>query len=185
MSRIYKPRRTVIVKQDDPCSAVDELKNIILYSLIISHGIRVDTDLVVSAGNLLFQFTGSDLRHLHAQEESILGFVRTVFCKQVLPPGFRLLTKGASHLLIESGSVLMTSRDERVLVNPQTIPLNKHFVIASPWMLPDTVSSSLESVVKLPVNNMLELIIVAHYVLDRALGAWVRRHGRVEHFNPA
>jgi hypothetical protein len=52
-------------------------------------------------------------------------------------------------------------------------------------MLPDAVSSSLEGVVKLPVNNMLELIIVAHYVLDRALGAWVRRHGRIEHFNPA
>lgn len=185
MSRIYRPHRIVMVKQEDPCSSAAELKNIILYSLIISHGIRVDTDLLVSTGNLLFLLKGSDLRHLHAQEESILGFVRTVFCKHSLPPGVRLFTTGASHLLMEPGNVLLTSQGERVVENPQAIPLSKHFVIANPRELPGSVFNGLEGVVKLPVNNNLELIIVAHYVLDRAYGAWVRRRGRIEHFNPA
>uniref|UniRef100_A0A7C2FZ17 Uncharacterized protein n=1 Tax=Thermosphaera aggregans TaxID=54254 RepID=A0A7C2FZ17_9CREN len=185
MSRIYRPRRTVIVRREDPCKEAGELKNFILYSLIISHGIRVDTDLLVSTGNLLYQLSGSELRHLHAQEESILGFVKTVFCRHALPPGVRMFTTGATHLLAEPGYVLLTGQGVRVAEKPQTIPLNKHFVIADPRELSGPVSNGLEDVVKLPVSNMLELVIIAHYVLDRAFGAWVRRHGRIEHFNPA
>ncbi|MEM0378087.1 MAG: hypothetical protein QXP68_03940 [Thermosphaera sp.] len=180
MSKAYKPCRIVLARTSDSCSELNYLKNIILYSLLVSHGIRVDTELWVLADNLLVKLNGLELRHLHSQDDSLVGFVKSVFCRHKFPPGVELASRSELKKVIGHDAVLLTARHGGMISPQLPVSASKTFVIALGYDLTTREQKDFEYIIKLPVENMIELVNIAHYILDRAFGAWVRRHGRIQ-----
>ena len=86
-----KPYRVFIKYFENPCIELREAANTLLYTLLVSHGIRVDTSLYIVSMENTWVFHGEELRHLYPQEKSLHGFTKTIFCKNKLLPGVYLV----------------------------------------------------------------------------------------------
>lgn len=188
----YPLNRIIIYIVDDPCIELEDLKHILLYSFIISYGIRVDTTLYVYSikENLTYVFRGEELRHLHAQEKALEGFARAIFCIKKILPGTNMFS--GKHFYEKLLSTELNRSDHLVFVSAE-----KSYVKPSPYepikqaiILPNYIVrvNSAWKHVYLGMNNIVYLktrspvytITVAHYLLDILYGGWVRRKGRIE-----
>ena len=81
------PLRFFITDIRNKDNLVDKLSRIALYTLIVSHGIRIDTHLLVRVPFTCICFNGYKLRHLYPQEKSLKGFMNAILYKNKTYPG--------------------------------------------------------------------------------------------------
>lgn len=188
----YPLNRVIVYSIEDPCLELEDLKHILLYSLIVSYGIRVDTTLYVYSinENLTYVFRGEELRHLHAQEKALEGFARAIFCSKKILPGVSIFS--GKHFLENLLSTELNNLEHLVFIsaNKSDIKLNPCGPIRQAIILPNykTQTNSVWKHTYLRMNNIVYLktqspvymITIAHYLLDVLYGGWVRRKGKIE-----
>ncbi len=180
---MIKPKRLFIVRIDDPCSSLETSSHILLYTLMVSHGIRVDTGLYIIAKEHTYFFNGLKLRHLYPQESSLKGFSKAVFCKHHRLPGVYfnrdLFVKGSCCVFIESSSGLgLRDKPPCTSVDYLVIPLDTLDVLER--MIENIVCRVYVRVSR--DKGLLYRINAINYLLDTWYGAWVRRKGVVKRY---
>lgn len=176
------PKRHIVTLLTTP----QEFERILLYSMIVSHGIRVDTFLYVVDKGVIYTFSGYELRHLYPQKRSIEGFISKVL-KKVTPPGVRILPSYVVQHVVDSADYYViqcscpSSTSPKKLVSPLNIVilaksyLEKYKYLYSRLPAPYLCVDS---------RDQADFINKSHYILDLAFGAWIRRLGRIEYKEP-
>ncbi len=188
----YPLNRVIIYFTENPCLELEDLKHILLYSLIVSYGIRVDTTLYVYSinENLTYICRGEELRHLHAQEKALEGFARAIFCSKKILPGVSMIS--GRHFLENLLSTEADSLDHLFFIsaNKSNVKLKPYKPIRQTIILPNYKSQAnivrkhiylgMNNIVYLKTQSPVYTITAAHYLLDVLYGGWVRRKGRIE-----
>ena len=168
-----------------------ELKHSILYGLLVSHGIRVDTTLyIVTDQGFIHVLDGYELRHLYPHDKSIEGFVKNIV-EHIRPvPGYRVLPLSITNEVFNDVDLMILwSRDEDLRGStmnrmPQLKPLyhivlyccEKHIIGLNKVLDKGTAMIS--------DDDLVRCIVKAHYLIDILVGGWVRRRGRIVYYEP-
>jgi len=160
------------------------MSKVLLYGFITSHAIRVDTRLYIhdAENNIVYFFDGHELRHLYAQEKSLQGFSKKVFCENKLYPGVKIYSLDLikTILPVQDLYVIMTKTVDGTRIHRT---LNK--TITSIGII-DTETLSLYNnyisgnIISLNTNSKIIFINQAHYILDNYVGGWIRRYGTIQ-----
>jgi len=165
----------------------------ILASLLVSHGIRVDTYLWLVSGNTVYVLSGSELKHLYPQEKSILGFVESAVFKKKPMPGVAIYPKTVLDRELESGFICIKPCYTVLDYSPgYWYTVYSSITIQPRWKVVIVASRSLEYLntplcyQNLVIREEFQPLFIAksHYIVDIACGAWVRRYGRIEYYDP-
>jgi hypothetical protein len=184
--KIY-PQRIIIIESINPCREIDYLKNILLYSLLLSHAIRIDTTLYIRIHDqhYAYKLSGFKLKHLYAQESSLRGFTEKLFCGEKLFSGTYIVSEkqildnlvGYNMLIYED----RVDKGSKGLPNPH-MPLHKIIIIDEKtysrykyWLINNRLSIGVIS------NDTIRFIIAIHHLIDAMYGGWIRRYGRIEY----
>jgi len=180
---LSKPKRLFIVYISDPCIDIDLSSKTLLYALLVSHGIRVDTSLYIVSSRDTFYFNGYRLRHLYPQESSLHGFSKTVFCKKKKLSGVYYgykLSPSKPLCLVKWGSRgYNVHRKPCIECSEIVIPVN---------LEDNTVNNIIGSdyrvlTIRAIPSDILYRINIAHYLLDTWFGALIRRKGVVVEYD--
>jgi len=170
------------------------LAETIISSLMISYGIRVDTQLWLKENKLIYVLNGLELRHLHPQERSVEGFIEKIILQRKLVPGVAIYPKTMlEKLLKDEGVCIVRNRDIEdtgACRDPLTTihlgnllhPILRVFIVASP----DVNPIDMYCVKTLVIEDRYDPLFIAksHYLIDVTRGAWVRRRGEIEYYKP-
>ncbi len=180
----FIPLRNIFIYSSNPCKELDLTSKILLYSFITSHAIRVDTRLYLydAENNIVYLFNGYELRHLYAQEKSLQGFSKKIFCENKLYPGVKIYTTDIlrtvlplQDLYIVMGRTADDAEIHRTLDR----------IITSIGII-DTETQSLYNnyihgkIISLNTDPEVIFINQAHYILDIYFGGWIRRYGTIQ-----
>ncbi len=183
----YK-KRIILVEINNPCRDIEKTSSILLYSLVVSRGIRVDTILVTLTHDKMVLLEGKQLRHLYPQENSLKGFVKAVYCKEKRLPGVKYIEKdmGTLEKLITSEcmrTIILRPWGKGQPVHPcELYPIFKNadcIVIdtCGKQLLPE---ESRQTIMLKGINeNTVKAIAITHYIIDIACGALIRRKGEI------
>ncbi len=167
----------IIVWEKEICVDEEADGEIILYSLASSHSIRIDTILYMGTRKTYVKLEGSALRHLYPQKRSLEGFVKKIICGGRKAPGVARVSSiqvrniraaivpGSTNTpLYTALSVLGNTCSGNILVtnNDSLAPHDAPRIMISPSYAPYFITAS-------------------HYIIDQAIGAAIRRKGRIEH----
>ncbi len=176
---------------------IDKLSKILLYTLMVSHAIRIDTVLVIEYGKKCYILKGEELRHLYPQEKSLQGFVKTIFYKEKKMPGVyivrdkellkKIISCNKALIVKYAGNkpkqVFMTCTRELIQENDCIIiPLYSLECFLKDilgYMNCNNISYLDISVGK--YGSIEQLVTIVHYVIDINLGGWIRRKGEVRY----
>ncbi len=177
--------RIIYTSIPDPCGSLDYLKPLVLYSLLVSHGIRIDTRLVISSSKYVLVLDGFNQKYLHAQDKSLEKYLARITCEKISYPGVYFYSKRyslLSPLSPPSIITIITNRKTGQFSRPNPMP-HSYFVITSEEEVIDQMVA--DHVLLVDAANELSLINTAHYLLDTWHGAWIRRMGWIDWFSPA
>jgi len=175
--------RNVIVEQVD---SLEELTIIILYSLIISHGIRVDTRLwLVRDQETVYVLEGYNLRHLYPHKKSLEGFVKKVVMRNRNVPGTKLYPYSVIKYLINEADLTIVNSKHIHSINYihhplLKIPFKTHYNIVIDFN--GNADDTVDHVIVINDDYIPSFITKAHYLIDVIIGGWVRRHGGIEYY---
>ncbi len=184
--KIY-PRRIIIVESIDPCREINYLKNILLYSLLLSHAIRIDTTLYIQIReqHYAYKLSGFQLRHLHAQESSLRGFTEKLFCEGKLFPGTYIVSEQQVLKNLADYNILfyetrnnkgsMRTLNPHIFLHRIVIIDEKIYSRYKYWLINNRLSIGLTS------NDTVGFIIAMHHLIDTVYGGWIRRYGKIEY----
>lgn len=182
-------KRIVVVEVEDPRTSTKYLSHILLYTFIVSRGIRIDTTLITIGPREVVVLEGSKLRHLYPQESSLEGFVKTVYCRGKLLPGVRRLDRKHTRIpgvfTRECRRALIVTPEGGKPENPCSLMYRIHPDVDC--LVVDLTKKQLLSkeelhrVVFRGINssNPVEAIAVIQFILDTMYGALIRRKGDV------
>ncbi len=185
ISRKFYPQRIIIYHIDDPCRRIDVLKYIVLNSLLVSHGIRIDTSLYIidEDDGVAYILNGYNQRYLYAHDRSLHRYIEKIFCRLKTYPGVYLFSPKVllSTILPDPRSILFIHTDEFHRPSPNTPPpplsgIRKVIIV-------DRQLDSGGAKIFYRSKTFISTIISIHHILDLILGAWIRRRGRIERFN--
>lgn len=194
-------KRVVVVGvYGDPCRnprVLEDLSLTLFYSLIVSHGIRIDTILVTLFGDKIVVLDGRRLKHLYPQKKSLEGFVKAVYCKEKQLAGtlisytninnvIRPILNSCSKVLLMDVLTGKSGRSSYKTISNIVDFLSKRnrdvdCIVVSVEGVGGILRLKFAGKIILETNmsRIPEAIAVAHYVLDIAYGALLRRRGEV------
>ncbi len=174
-------RRIVLTRIENPCRELNYVKKITLYSLLVSHGIRVDTALIISSNNHTVYLDGYAQKYLYAHDKSLKGYLYKIFCEGKTYPGVRLYSRNYEKYLInyQNGTTTLIIKGKPIL---SRLPLTDNYIIT--YLNTPAINKNYDHLFIVNAYNELSLINITHYLLDTWLGAWIRRKGRIDWFEP-
>ncbi len=176
-------RRIILTYIENPCLGLEYVKKITLYSLLVSHGIRIDTALIISSSNYTVYLDGYAQKYLYAHDKSLRGYLYKILCKGKTYPGVKLYPRNYEEYIIntQNGTKTLVLKGKPIQSKP---PLTDNYVITIfNTMIKN--KNTYDHLFTINAHNELSLINVAHYLLDIWLGSWIRRKGRIDWFEPA
>ncbi|MET1159379.1 MAG: hypothetical protein ABWW65_00290 [Thermoprotei archaeon] len=182
----FRPKRVILTTKNTR----DELAEILLYGLIVSHGIRVDTEIRILKDKYVYVVRGIELRHLYPQKKSLLGFVDKIVLREKIVPGTHIepLSKTLKEVLCADLYIIRSSS-----IRPRTI----YYSISLPKLVYDKIVIIDEDVLEeindlewvtspciyIKTGNSTWFIVQSHYLIDISHGGWIRRRGKIEYYN--
>ncbi|ABN69874.1 hypothetical protein Smar_0773 [Staphylothermus marinus F1] len=187
----YKPHRTVIVSINNPCKNLETVKNIVLHSLLVSHGIRIDTILYIldHTRKIAYSLNGYKLRHLYAEEKSLRGFINKFFCGNKLFVGTNIYPSSIFSMENNSYDLVLTNSskyylDEKLIAwSPLTNTLFNILIIDN-YSMKHLYQLRYSTILTVKAPDTVSFIIFSHHIIDKAFGGWIRRYGRIEYREP-
>ncbi|ADI31176.1 hypothetical protein [Staphylothermus hellenicus] len=187
----YRPQRTIIVSINNLCNNIETIKNIVLHSLLISHGIRIDTTLYIidHTRKIVYSLNGYELRHLYAEEKSLKGFITRFFCENKLFVGTNIYPlsifsmKNNSYDLVLTTSVQNYS-DEKIIVWSPLTSILFNILIIDNYSMKHLNLLRYSTILTVKAPDIVSFIIFSHYIIDKVFGGWIRRYGRIEYREP-
>ncbi len=181
----YSPERLVIIHTNNPCSSINYYKYLVLYSLLTSHSIRIDTKLVMVSNDTFFILDGYNQKYLHAQDKSLEKYLEKIFCRQREYPGVKIIhgrTYYINTLIDRPDIVFIRSIDKwsRVLTrfNHRSAADVKRILIVDRYPLKNLhISIDESNVIIIDNASLISFINWVHYILDLSIGGWIRRMG--------
>ncbi len=176
-------RRSIIYYSPDPCSHIKDASIIVLYSLVTSYGIRIDTNLYIVSEDtsIIYVFDGHEQRYLHAQHKSLYNYLEKIFCHHRTYPGVKIISHRTPYLenhIFRHGTLLfLVSGKERRSYPTLLFPIIgniRHFIITNKCKYP------MYDCIPLGINDFVPALVFAHYLIDVVHGGWVRRRGQIE-----
>ena len=171
------------------------LTDILFYSLLTSHGIRVDTKLwLISSEKYAYVLDGYELRHLYPQEQSLTGFIEKVVLRKRVIPGLRLYPISLLDEIMGKNEICIvkTPIGTQCCLNNlfhgfhgfKASIQSKHrvFIVDSRKAMYTCLK---HGIVRFIYEKYTPSFIVkTHYLLDILIGGWVRRHGEIKYYEP-
>lgn len=187
----FNLKRTIIVSVEDACNNLMTVKNIVLHSLLVSHGIRVDTILYILdlSRNIVYSLNGYELRHLYAQEKSLIGFINSLFCKGKLFVGTNIYPESILFMDADKYDLVLTVKDEVFLRRKQYLWIPLPSVPSSILIIDNASMKHLSPIIQSTIlaiesTDAASFIVFSHYLIDKTYGGWIRRYGKIEYREP-
>lgn len=180
----FVPLRNIFIYSSNPCKELGLTSKVLLYSFITSHAIRVDTRLYIydAENSIVYFFDGYELRHLYAQEKSLQGFSKKIFCENKLYPGVKIYSLDIIKTILPIQDLYVIMRKT---VGETRIHRTLNKIITSIGII-DTETLSLYNnyisgdSISISTDSKVIFINQAHYILDNYVGGWIRRYGTIQ-----
>lgn len=186
----FTVNRDIIIEYID---SIEELSLIILYSLIVSHGIRVDTRLwFIKNHKTVYMLEGYGLRHLYPHEKSLKGFIRKIVSKNKIIPGTKLYPYTIfKERFTDADLIIVNERINHLFYSVSIPSKNPPIHIRTRYNIIITTSKILNHLKEYSKQTIFIsekyiplFIIKSHYFIDTIIGGWVRRYGEIKYFKP-
>jgi len=170
-------RRFIIEVYDE-----ESLEKTILHSLLLSHGIRVDTTTIIVHGHTMYVFDGYLLKHLYPQKSSLEGFVKSVFRRARFPLGVSIYPASILTWFLMDSELLILNQYPYITSNRFSLkPLRS---IAVLWGISLVNMVGDKDIFIVRENDLDKYIVKTHYLIDSIYGGWVRRYGENQYREP-